>query len=167
MAQTITAVRGNTAYTPNNTNELTLYTNGSGGSTRVIINSCGFIRSNSTNDQARYVIYLRNSGGGSDMPVAMISNNVITNAFFLPGVTSVPQSSSAGYGILFPVTQGSAAITPQQLFVATLTSGIDSGCSYCPKSIWMGPSDVLIFRGYNGANTAGNVVWNFTAITES
>ena len=103
------------------------------------------------------------------MPVANISANVVTNCFFLPGTVQIPQNNSVGSAIAFPCTQETIGINPTELFMANLPSGITSGVSYCPKSIWMGPSDSLIFRGSvsGGSNQSVTVVWNFTAITES
>lgn len=158
MAQTIAAVRGNQAYTPNNSNELTIYTNGS-NSTRVIINSLAFIQSSTNNDTQRCLLLLRNSTGGADVPVAMVSQNACTTVSFTPGQIPTGQP----YAI---VGQSINFFRPSDTYLGTSNS-VSSFFAYCPKSIWMGPSDVLIYVGYNSNTYSGNVVWNFTTISES
>ena len=170
MAQTISSSRGNTAYTADSTSSsaLAVYTNGA-NPTRVIINSLAWLSGSASSNNTRFVLYLRNSGTTTnDIPVAGSSQNSIASMILIPGQIPVPGLTNTTQNTAFNLVTSSVSGTlANDVLMGSAVNAQNSGYSFCPKNIWMGPSDVLIVRIYTASSLAGTVVWNFTTITES
>jgi hypothetical protein len=167
MAQTISASRGSQSYAGAET-AVTLFTNSASGSSRVIINSMAMTLNTSSN--GHMALFIRNAGGGYDIPFALYRNSVGAGLFyFLPG--TVPVASWTQAGLSGVVMYGSASERtngPSELRINWSSSNLTTNnISICPKSIWLGPSDAIIFRGYNDAGNGSNINWNFTCILET
>jgi hypothetical protein len=169
MAQTISAQRGSISVSANT--NTTLYTNSASGSSRVIINSLGmFIQSGDTTLIASG-LYIVNSGGGTAIPFAMARTSMASQLaqVWVPGTTPVGSSIGASNpGQMVFINNGSANSTnPNQMQWNYAGGSITNNFAYCPKSVWMGPSDVLRFVQTNGASGDVTLVYNFTVITET
>lgn len=169
MAQTISASRGNQAYA-SNSSAVTLFTNSASGSSRVIINSMAMtiIGTTGSNDMA---LYIRNTGGGYDIPFALYRNAVSAGmVYFLPGTVPVASwSNTTGLaGVVMYGTALDRTNDPNELRINWASSNVtSSNINVCPKSVWLGPSDSIIFRGLNSSASSSTINWNFTCILES
>ena len=169
MAQTISAQRG-TLNLPTNT-DTTVFTNSSSGSSRVIINSIAWFMSPSATTLIASGLYIQNSAGGTMIPFGM-ARTTMANQYcqiWVPGTTPVGSSIGASTpGEIVFINNGSSASTnPNQMQWNYAGSSITNNFAYCPKSIWMGPSDILRARMTNDQSENMNLVYNFTVITET
>tara|TARA_R110000868_G_scaffold272380_1_gene531657 strand:- start:527 stop:1036 length:510 start_codon:yes stop_codon:yes gene_type:complete len=169
MAQTISAQRGSTSIAINTFS--TLYTNSSSGSSRVIINAFGLFTTTGDVTFIASGLYLTNSAGGFSIPVAIARTTMASqyNHIYVPG--SIPVGSAVntnGTGFVILVNRSNQSSTaPNEMQWSYSGTAVVDPIHYCPKSIWMGPSDVLSVRqtNGNGANMTAN--YNFTVITET
>lgn len=168
MAQTISASRGSQSYSGSEA-AVTLFTNSASGSSRVIINSMAMTLDSSSN--GFMALYIRNAGGGYDIPFALYRNGVSGSLFyFLPGTVPVASWSNTGglSGVVMYGTASASTNAPSALRINWSSSSVTTtNINVCPKSIWLGPSDSIIFRAYNDAGTGSNINWNFTCILET
>jgi len=169
MAQTISAQRGSTSIAINTFS--TLYTNSSSGSSRVIINAFGLFTTTGDVTFISSGLFLTNSAGGFSMPVALARTTVSAsyNHIYVPGTTSVGSATSASTPgmMIFINNSNQSSTNPNEMQWNYAGSTTITQYAYCPKSIWMGPSDVLSVRqtNSNGANMTVN--YNFTVILET
>jgi len=198
MAQTISIQRGSVTYTArgdNSTSNITtLFTNtASGNGTRVIINYLTVQNPYLTGggiDQsgARCSGLLGSVSSGTTGTIigGMITNATYTNVFQLPigdpGVAAVGGASTLFAPPRFRAQQaasnqvGFSGTWPQNISISVTDS---SNYGYCPRSFWIGPSDVMKWWPYNstystpsGKSSVTNyytqtLYYSFTCITES
>jgi hypothetical protein len=169
MAQTISAQRGSTSVAINTFS--TLYTNSASGSSRVIINTFGLFTTSGDVTFIASGLFLTNSAGGFSMPVAMGRSTVTTEycQIWVPGTTPVGMvNNSQGTGMMMLINRGNQSSTnPNELQWNFSGTQVVDPFAFCPKSIWMGPSDVLSVRQTNGNGANLTVNYNFTVITET
>lgn len=168
MAQTISAQRGSTSIAANTFT--TLYTNSASGSSRVIINAFGLF---TTTGDVTFIaggLFLTNSAGGFSIPVALARTTVSSQycQIYVPGTTPVGNANSTQAGqVVFINISNQSSTNPNEMIWNYAGATTTTAYAYCPKSIWMGPSDVLSVRqtNGNGANMTAN--YNFTVILET
>ncbi len=169
MAQTISAQRGNTSITANT--DTTLFTNSSSGSSRVIINSVGLFMQSGDATLIASGLYIANSGGGIMIPFALARTTMASQYchIYVPGTTPVGSSIGASSpGQMIFINNGSQSSTnPNQMQWNYAGGSITNNFAYCPKSVWLGPSDILKFRQTNSSSNDMTLVYNFTVITET
>ena len=169
MTQTISAARGN--QTVANNSVTSIYTNSASGSSRVIINGLTLFATVSATTLASG-LYIRNASGGSDLIVAAYRQNGISRdaLAWVPGtvpVGSVNTVNGAGFvGLLYDNgVINSVALGGLQFNNAGTT--VNNQLAFCPKNLWLCPSDQLIFRAISGNANDMTLVYNFTVITET
>lgn len=105
------------------------------------------------------------------MPVALARTTMASQycQVYVPGTTPVGSALGASNpGQMVFINNGNQSSTnPNEMRWNYAGSSITDNFAYCPKTIWMGPSDVLSVRqtNNNGANLTVN--YNFTVITET
>jgi len=171
MAQTISAQRGSTSISTNT--DTTLFTNSASGSSRVIINSVGLFMPSGSGDTNLIAsgLYIQNTGGGVMIPFALARTTMSSQYchIYVPGTTPVGSAIGASNpGQIIFINNGSPVSTnPNQMQWNYSGSSTTNNYAYCPKSVWMGPSDLLRFRQTNNAGSDMTLVYNFTVITET
>ena len=169
MAQTISAQRGNVSIAHNTS--VTLFTNSASGSSRVIINTVGLFSTSSDHANWASALYLGNAGGGNNIPFAINRTSYGPNyaQIYVPGTIPVPSiNNTNGLGMIAHVNNSSVNNTdPNSMLWNWTSANISVQHAWCPKSIWMGPSDNLIFRQFNNNAQTCTLVYNFTVITET
>jgi hypothetical protein len=168
MAQTISAQRGSTSIAINTFS--TLYTNSASGSSRVIINAFGLFTTTGDVTFIASGLFLTNSAGGFSMPVALARTTPAAQycQIYVPGTVPVGNLNATQLGQFIFVNDGNQSSTnPTEMRLNYTGTTLSASFAYCPKTIWMGPSDVLSVRqtNNNGANMTVN--YNFTVITET
>lgn len=169
MAQTISVQRGSTSISTNT--DTTIFTNSASGSSRVIINSVGWFIQDGSASYIATGLFVQNSAGGVMIPFGMARTTMASqlSQVWVPGTTPVGSSiGTSNPGQMVFINNGSANSTdPNQMQWNYAGSTITNNFAYCPKSIWMGPSDVLKARQANSSGQSTNLVYNFTVITET
>jgi hypothetical protein len=198
MAQTVSIQRGSVTYTArgdNTTSNITtLFTNTSSGSgTRVIINyltvqnpyvtGSGYDQSGAKCSGNLGVV---SSGTTGTMIGNMTTNQTYTSTYQMPisdpGATAVGGSTNVNSAPRFNVRQ---ATSNQVGYSATYPQNINFSVSdtanfgYCPRTFWIGPSDVLKWWPFNSTYAVPSgkssttfyytqtLYYSFTCITES
>ena len=168
MAQTISAQSGTLNLATNT--DTTVFTNSSSGSSRVIINSVAWFMTPSATSLIASGLYIQNSAGGTMIPFAL-ARTTMSNQYcqiWVPGTTPVGTAGSTSTGQFVFINNGSSASTnPNQMQWNYTGNTIQNVFAYCPKSIWLGPSDILKARMTNDQSENMNLVYNFTVITET
>jgi hypothetical protein len=170
MAQTISAQRGSTTISTNT--DTTIFTNSSSGSSRLIINSVGwFLSGGGDTSMIASGLYIQNSAGGIMIPFALARTTMSAQYchIYVPGTTPVGSALGASNpGQMVFINNGSPNSTdPNQMQWNYAGGSLTNNFAYCPKSIWMGPSDVIKCRQTNNAGQTTVLVYNFTLITET
>jgi len=168
MAQTISAQRGTLNLATNT--DTTVFTNSSSGSSRVIINSIAWFMTPTATSLIASGLFIQNSAGGTMIPFAL-GRTTMANQYcqvYVPGTTPVGQlgSSTAGH-FIFINNSTSASTNPNGMQLNYAGNSIIQNFAYCPKTIWLGPSDLLRARMTNDAGENMNLIYNFTVITET
>jgi hypothetical protein len=168
MAQTISAQRGTLSLSPNT--DTTVFTNSSSGSSRVIINSVAWFMTPTATSLIASGLFIQNSAGGTMIPFAL-ARTTMSNQYcqvYVPGTVPVGQLGSSTAGHFTFINNGSSASTnPNQMQLNYTGTSIISNFAYCPKTIWLGPSDLFRARMTNDQGENMNLVYNFTVITET
>jgi len=169
MAQTISAARGNQSVANNSVTSI--YTNSSSGSSRVIINGLTIFGTGGGTTLLS-ALYIRNSSGGNDLVVAAYCQNGTGRdaLVWVPGSIPVGAVNSVNgqgmYGMVFNTGVDNSVAVDGLQWNWSGTSFVNQ-FHYCPKNIWLGPSDQLIFRAKSGNTSNMTLVYNFTVITET
>lgn len=182
MAQTIALQRGTSSVTLDGTTRYTMFTQSGGTATRVIINGCAFY-SDTARSGLMGGIFVQKSGGGYfSVAIKLVGNSTTVGSMdFLPGMVNnvggATNGTSAGItgasifvGALATDYQSNQNMSQFALYGATSAQsgfGNASLFEYCPSQFWIGPSDVVYFKGRNNSGDPGQVSWSFTTITES
>lgn len=185
MAQTIALQRGTATVTWDGSSTTTLFTQSGGTATRVII---GGISAFTASNPSALGMQLSVGLAGSTTNTVTIAYKASSNQQsygaidFIPGLMPTsgakrPDTSDTitGSSVLGYSTAGSFGSA--QNTVNALLTGASSGCNfgqstfnyeYCPLQFWIGPSDIVRWRGYNNSGGyTGTVAYSFITITES
>lgn len=116
-------------------------------------------------------LYVQNSAGGIMIPFALARTTMASQYchIYVPGTTPVGSSIGASNpGQMVFINNGNSNSTdPNQMQWNYAGGSITNNFAYCPKSIWMGPSDVMKCRQTNNSGQTTVLVYNFTVITET
>lgn len=169
MAQTISIQRGSVSYTArgdNSTSNITtLFTNtSSGNGTRVIINYLTVQNpyvSGSGVDQSGArcggLLGVVSSGTTGAIIGGMVNQSTQTSTFQMP--IGDPGIASGNTSFSPPRARAQQALNNQVGFTGTYPNNIQfsandtSNGGYCPRSFWIGPSDVIKWFPYNSSYT--------------
>jgi hypothetical protein len=183
MAQTIALQRGTTSIAAlDGSTKYTMFTQSGGTATRVIINGVSMYASAARNGMSMIIGVQKSGGGFFTVAYKTISNNGTYGGFdFFPGninnisgglsnassTASLQTVMAANLASAYPANQ-----VPKNAFLsggnsATNGYGASSNYEFCPTQFWVGPSDIVYFKGQNVNEDAGEFSWSLTTITES
>lgn len=176
MPQTISVVKGTVAcnWTSNaiTAPQQTIFTQSTGISTRVIINSLELQSTQYGVAALQFFLVNGTTGFASLMGILQTGGRPSSNFALLqqPGITGnsygTTQASSAGFVFQenYTVRTSLSTSIPESVQYWPPASGAQAG--YLPTNFWIPNGDSLTVRGYWGGGT-GNCYYNFTLITES
>jgi hypothetical protein len=177
MAQTIAIQRGTQSLASGTLT--TLFTQSGGTATRVIFSQITFASANSVDMYYPSVILIHASSSGPTNVIGLMKANSgsIYSLNFMPNgnATAPNQFGYSGTGNAYNgavmLQQGNPNVymggaNPTNISYSAATSG-SNYCSYMPSNYWIGPSDSIKIKWYDGNGNSCDVGWSMTTITES
>lgn len=183
MAQTIAAQRGVTTVNGNGTTATTLFTQSTGISTRVILNSVAIKHDNGAMTRAALCINLNGTGNYACVALKSVSasGNDTYGLNMMPGSNVYPVQTSGNTGSPYPDRWTLFASNFNAYLGSTLVNnrmamngpngaflGGNSICvDFVPSQFWMNNGDSLVLLHFNTNGYTADALYSFTTITES